>query len=66
MGVQNWISVGEPHLAYNIFNVNGKYTANRPLTTFLSKHYSCGSKGIVIGNPSNEWNRTRRAGTFIF
>ncbi|KAI7855699.1 cytochrome P450 [Circinella umbellata] len=61
MGVQNWISVGEPYLANKIFNVNGKYTSNRPLTTFLSKHYSCGNKGIVIGNPSDEWNKTRGA-----
>ncbi|KAI9268823.1 cytochrome P450 [Phascolomyces articulosus] len=62
MGVQQWISVGEPHLAYQIFNgKNGKYTSSRPHTTFLSKYYASGSKGIVIGNPSTQWNKTRGA-----
>ncbi|KAI9488241.1 cytochrome P450 [Zychaea mexicana] len=61
MGVKQWVCVSEPHLAHLIFGVNGKYTSARPHTTFLCDYYALGSKGIVAGNPSIQWKKTRGA-----
>ncbi|KAI8143136.1 cytochrome P450 [Fennellomyces sp. T-0311] len=61
MGVKQWLSISDPYLAYEIFNVNGRYTSDRPYTTYLSEFFSLNSKGITTGNPSQQWKKTRAA-----
>ncbi|KAI9264099.1 cytochrome P450 [Phascolomyces articulosus] len=61
MGVKQWVFVNDPYLAHEIFNVNGRFTADRPHTTFFMDHYALGGKGIAGANPSLLWKRTRAA-----
>ncbi|KAI9264098.1 cytochrome P450 [Phascolomyces articulosus] len=61
MGVKQWVCVSEPYLAHQIFGVHGRYTSARPHTTYLCDYYALGRKGIVAGNPSLQWKKTRGA-----
>ncbi|RCH84474.1 hypothetical protein CU097_006601 [Rhizopus azygosporus] len=36
MGVQNWLFIGDPQMAHDIFVTNGSLTSNRPHSTFLT------------------------------
>ncbi|ORE10331.1 cytochrome P450 [Rhizopus microsporus var. microsporus] len=36
MGVQNWLFIGDPQMAHDIFVTKGSFTSNRPHCTFLS------------------------------
>ncbi|KAI9496351.1 cytochrome P450 [Zychaea mexicana] len=61
MGVRQWVVVSDPFLAHEIFNVNGRFTSERPQTPFFSDHYAMGGKGIAGANPSLLWKKTRAA-----
>ena len=62
MGVKQWILVSDPNLAYELFNVNGRYSSERPYSTYMSKYYAMNCKGLTSGNPCNQWKKTRAAG----
>ncbi|KAI8138877.1 cytochrome P450 [Fennellomyces sp. T-0311] len=62
MGVKRWVFLGDPYLAYDIFNINSNATSHRPFQTYTHQYYSK-NQGIAFANPSNEWNKTRAAVT---
>ncbi|KAI9488242.1 cytochrome P450 [Zychaea mexicana] len=61
MGVKEWVSISDPHLAHQVLGVNTTITAARPHTTFLCDFHALKDKGISGANPSSQWKKTRSA-----
>ncbi|KAI8885219.1 cytochrome P450 [Backusella circina FSU 941] len=59
MGVQTWIMIGDPALAHELFVSNGIESAGRLYTTYGSKYYSAGQRGIAFAEPGSAWKKAR-------
>ncbi|KAI8877874.1 cytochrome P450 [Backusella circina FSU 941] len=60
MGVQNWICIGDPTLAHELFVTNYNIeSAGRHYATYSSKYYSFGKKGIVFADADAGWKKAR-------
>ncbi|CAO3651624.1 unnamed protein product [Mucor fragilis] len=61
MGRRSWIVVEDPELAHKIFVTHGADTSYRPYTTYSSKYFSNGARGIAFSQPGKHWDKNRAA-----
>ncbi|KAG1288706.1 hypothetical protein G6F65_000632 [Rhizopus arrhizus] len=65
LGVQNWVFVGEPEVAHDIFTTKGSLTSGRPYVTYGYKFHGEGDRGIVFTDYGKSWKNTRTAALSI-
>jgi hypothetical protein len=47
MGVQNWVVIGDPFIAHDIFMMNGAKTSGRPLGSYGSDIYAMKGRYVI-------------------
>ncbi|KAG1642294.1 hypothetical protein G6F44_004971 [Rhizopus delemar] len=61
MGVQDWVFIGDPEMAHELFMSKGSVTSGRPFFTYGTGYHGQGERGIVFTDYGKPWKNTRTA-----
>ncbi|KAI9282686.1 cytochrome P450 [Sporodiniella umbellata] len=59
MGVQNWVFIGDPRIAHDIFVTRGVVSSGRPYLEYGRNTFSEGHRGIVFMDNTKSWKKNR-------
>ncbi|KAI8144939.1 cytochrome P450 [Fennellomyces sp. T-0311] len=65
MGIKDWVIIGDPVIAKEIFLTNSAVTAGRPFHSFMTEYYALNQRGMTFTNPDKRWKRSRAAASNI-
>ncbi|KAG1192538.1 hypothetical protein G6F35_013622 [Rhizopus arrhizus] len=61
MGVQDWVFIGDPEMAHELFMSKGSVTSGRPFFTYGTGYHGEGERGIVFTDYGKPWKNARTA-----
>ncbi|KAI9283380.1 cytochrome P450 [Sporodiniella umbellata] len=60
-GVQNWVFIGDPKMAHEIFSIHGSKSSGRPFLNYAVTIHSDTHKGVAFIQNDKGWRNMRRA-----
>ncbi|KAI9248400.1 cytochrome P450 [Sporodiniella umbellata] len=60
IGVKDWLFIGDPHIAHDIFITKGKLSSGRPFFNFSRNIHAEGYRGLVFIDNNKRWKAARR------